>query len=249
MYKIAAFIVFIGLTLAVVTYLVVSNREPQAPIVIYKETTPLPKTENRTEKPSNTQQDIQVDRVSKTEEPTEDAIHIEPVDFSQPLDDFDDTLGKTEVTQADNEIINAESPFGYGPYPEIPADYFGVPIWNQDPDILSNFPNEAAKNIELIDRVLVKLWKQGDRLIVGGSPHNGKVYPLYDNVIYVEWEKSLLPNGAPYLSVSSTLTGAEESPTPENIMTGDIPSNFTVIDINDAGFDPYQFLNLEDKGY
>ena len=85
--------------------------------------------------------------------------------------------------------------------------------------------NEAVKNIELIDRVLVKLWQQGDRGIVGGSAHNGKVYPHYDNVIYVEWKKSLLPNGDPYLSVSSTLTEAEESLTPEDIIrVGNRPS-------------------------
>ena len=157
----------------------------------------------------------------------------------------DDMVSEGEQVSEDVPV----SPFGFGPYPKVPVDYFGVPIWNQDPDILSDFPNEAAKNIELIDRVLVKLWQQGDRLIVGGSTHNGKIYPHYDYVIYVEWEESVLPNGDPYLSVSSILTGAEEGPTVEDIITGNIPPNFTIIDFDDAGFAPYRFLNLKNKGY
>ena len=172
-----------------------------------------------------------------------------------PLHNTDDV--ETANALLPKDVVNTEaestnvpvSPFGFGPYPEVPADYFGVPIWNQDPDKISDFPNEATKNIELIDRVLVKLWQQGDREIVGGSTHNGKVYPHYENVVYVHWEESILPNGDRYSYVTSTLTGADEDPTPEDITIGNIPSNFKVIDYNDAGFDPYQFLNLEDDGY
>lgn len=161
-----------------------------------------------------------------------------------------DALLRKDVVNTEAESTDVPvSPFGFGPYPEVPADYFGVPIWNQDPDKISDFPNEATKNIELIDRVLVKLWQQGDREIVGGSTDNGKVYPHYENVVYVHWEESILPNGDRYSYVTSTLTGADEGPTIEDIMTGNIPPNFTIIDIDDAGYDAYQFLNLEDEGY
>lgn len=77
----------------------------------------------------------------------------------------------------ENDLVLAEelvknvpiSPFGFGPYPEVPADYFGVPLWTRNPDLFPEFPDDALKNIELIDRVLIKLWQQGDREIVGGE--------------------------------------------------------------------------------
>ncbi len=87
------------------------------------------------------------------------------------------------------------SPFGFGPYPEVPADYFGNPVWARNPDLFSDFPDDALKNIELIDRVLIKLWQQGDRESVGGSTYNGKIYPHYDNVLYARWKEIPLPDG------------------------------------------------------
>ena len=64
-----------------------------------------------------------------------------------------------------------------------------------EPHILSDFPDEARRNIELIDRVLVKLWQQGDRGIVGGSTYDGKIYPHYNDVVYVRWKEQELPDG------------------------------------------------------
>lgn len=142
------------------------------------------------------------------------------------------------------------SPFGYGPYPEVPSDYFGEPIWVREPHILSDFPDEARRNIELIDRVLVKLWQQGDRGIVGGSTYDGKVYPHYDDVVYVRWKETELPDGSVYRYVSRQKGGGGVPDlTAEDFRTGNIPPNLEIIDIDDAGFDPYQFLNLEDDGY
>ena len=198
--------------------------------------------------------DFQTERVVNTPEentdtPMSDETEAETIDETEFADLADAFLADDMATEEAPAEEVAVSPFGFGPYPEVPADYFGVPIWKQNPDKISDFPNGAVENIELIDRVLVKLWQQGDRGIIGGSTHNGKVYPHYDNIIYVEWKDKMLPNGDHYLSVSSMLTGAEEGPTIEDIITGNISSNFTVIDYDDAGFDPYQFLNLEDKGY
>ncbi len=148
-----------------------------------------------------------------------------------------DETGAEETTEV------PVSPFGFGPYPEVPADYFGEPIWGREPSLIADFPSEARKNIELIDRVLVKLWQQGDREIVGGSTRNGKIYPHYDNVVYVRWREYELPDGSIHRYVSSMLD-AGEGPTRDDIRTGKIPPNFKVIEFDDAGFDPYQFLNI-----
>ncbi|MCY3723537.1 hypothetical protein F4X88_05570 [Candidatus Poribacteria bacterium] len=167
-----------------------------------------------------------------------------PIDLSDAFlpDDF---LSEEEQVFKDTPA----SPFGYGPYPEVPFDYFGEPIWVREPYILSDFPDEARRNIELIDRVLVKLWQQGDRGIVGGSTYDGKVYPHYDDVVYVRWKETELPDGSVLSSFSQI--GGYKGPelTSEAFRTGNIPTNLEVIDIDDAGFDPYQFLNLRDNGY
>ena len=159
------------------------------------------------------------------------------------LVDLADAFLPDETTEEETAEVPV-SPYGFGPYPEVPSDYFGEPIWIRDPGLFSDFPDDARKNIELIDRVLVKLWQQGDREIVGGSTYNGKVYPHYDNVVYVRWEEVELPGGGVHRYVSR-LKGAGEGPTPHDISTGNIPPNFKVVELDDAGFDPYQFLNFK----
>ena len=188
---------------------------------------------------------------------TEDAQPMEtddtaalPSDVAAPIDLADAFLPDDFVSEEEPAEDVPVSPFGFGPYPEVPPDYFGEPIWVREPHILSDFPDEARRNIELIDRVLVKLWQQGDRGIVGGSTFDGKIYPHYDDVVYVRWKEQELPDGSVHRYVSSEIGGGGVPElTSEDYRTGNIPPNLKVIDIDDAGFDPYQFLNLEDDGY
>lgn len=191
--------------------------------------------------PTDTKIFSELDTPAETDEPQ----RSEETEALPPLDALADAfLPDDFVSEEESAEDVPVSPFGFGPYPEVPADYFGEPIWMRDPDIFSEFPNEARKNIELIDRVLVKLWQQGDREIVGGSTYNGKVYPHYDNVVYVRWKAYELPDGSVHRYISREI-GAGEGPTSDDIVTGNIPPNFKVVDLDDAGFDPYQFLNLE----
>lgn len=173
-----------------------------------------------------------------------------PSDDAAPIDLSDAFLPDNFVSEeAPTEDVPV-SPFGYGPYPEVPSDYFGEPIWVREPHILSGFPDEARRNIELIDRVLVKLWQQGDRGIVGGSTFDGKIYPHYDDVVYVGWKETELPDGSVYRYVSRQKGGSGlPDLSAEDFRTGNISPNLEVIDFDDAGYDPYQFLNLQDKGY
>lgn len=78
----------------------------------------------------------------------------------------------------------------------------------------------------------------------GGSTYNGKVYPHYDNVLYVRWKEIQLPDGNVHRYISR-VKGADQELTHEDIESGNIPVNFKVVDLDDAGFDPYQFLNLK----
>ena len=156
------------------------------------------------------------------------------LDFTEAFepDDF-----VSEAAEAEDVPV---SPFGFGPYPEVPADYFGIPVWMQN----SILPDHAQRNIELIDRVLIKLWQQGDKSIVGGSTYSGKIYPHYEDTVYIRWTESTASDGTPYRYISRR-KGASHLPTSEEIENGDIPPGFKIIELDDAGYDPYTFLDLQ----
>ncbi|MCY3740691.1 MAG: hypothetical protein OXH00_06715 [Candidatus Poribacteria bacterium] len=243
MKKITAFTILIGLTLTVVIYFGYLNREPQAPIVIYKATTPLPKTENRTEKTSNTQQDTRAGRLSETGEITQDAIHIEPVDLPHRLNDFgsfNDPLGETEVIHAENEGIQAESPFGYGPYPEVPADYPWQPIWTLSDEDRAHYAQahpDGERGIELMQRVGIKLWQMVQNFTGIAYSSNGRVYPNFPDTVYVDVQQTETGTS---ISVTGSFISEEDM---ELIKNGGTPPGITVKDMSE-GIEPFSFLDL-----
>lgn len=159
---------------------------------------------------------------------------------SEFVDAMDAFLPDDIATEAPAAEEVPVSPFGFGPYPEVPDDYFGIPVWMQNADL----PDHTQKNVELIDRVLVKLWQQGDKAIVGGSTYSGKVYPHYEDTVYIRWTESTASDGTPYRYISRR-KGASLLPTSEDIENGDIPPGFKIIELDDAGYDPYTFLDLQ----
>lgn len=69
------------------------------------------------------------------------------------------------------------SPFGFGPYPDVPADYpFQERLWEN-----------ATHQHELLTRIQIKLWKQGVKTKGAAFSGNGLVYPTISGVIYVKW--------------------------------------------------------------
>lgn len=141
------------------------------------------------------------------------------------------------------------SPFGFGPYPEVPEDFPEnlSPSWTWSEDKRQEYADAGRlMNFELMHRVLIKLWNQGDRDFIGvkRSEQNGKVYPIYQNVMYVRtWVER--QNGAVRLPAS--FFGSSE----ENIHVLDImkqervPNGITFLDADVEGYDPYEFLNLQ----
>ena len=100
-----------------------------------------------------------------------------------------DTSVPTERTTEETDTIEKNkrinlaadsqtSPFGFGPYPEVPADYpFQERLWDN-----------ATPEYELLVRVRVKLWKQGTKTKGAKSDmNNGLIYPSIPGVIYVQW--------------------------------------------------------------
>ena len=134
------------------------------------------------------------------------------------------------------------SPHGFGPYPEVPSSFIeslGIPIWLQDEEKYVKSTMKSRRNFELIDRVLIKLWNEGDQDVIGGVFENGKVYPTYRDVIYLTEKTEISPTGM-ILVHRSGLSGQPVQLIPEKV----IPEGMRIIDRETGGINPYQFLNL-----
>ena len=151
----------------------------------------------------------------------------------------DSPLGETgpNLTGQPQEPENTEtvrvSPHGFGPYPDVPEDFYIKPFsW----DFFKNDP----PIFELMVRVQVKLWKQGIRT-TGIASSNGLLYPTIPGTVFVK--KSIVDDvehieirGSP----SDDLDAIRKS-----LMEGIVPDGVTVRDLDEARIDPYTFLNLK----
>ena len=135
------------------------------------------------------------------------------------------------------------SPFGLGIFPEVPSDY-------PDPNVLERIERAAhdpigGKKLELLIRVRIKLWEQGTKTI-GASYAAGidRIYPNIPNVAYVEWAYIDEPDGtrSRYAAVVSGGIGPEHE---EYFDRGEVPPGVTVIPYDEAGIDPYTFLEFK----
>lgn len=187
-------------------------------------------------------------------EPSETPLEV---DDSQMADDtemspIDETSEMLEMADAflPDDFVSEEapvedvpvSPYGFGPYPKVPDDYFDAPIWKKG---LSDVPVDVGKNVELTDRVLIKLWQQGDKNIIGGFLQDGKVYPNYPDTVYIR-ERIEESDDELVTTNFSRITGPPGTNIyHEDIWRGNTPPHITVIPMDDSqGYSPYSFLNL-----
>ncbi len=152
-----------------------------------------------------------------------------------------ENIKKEKTTQADTKV----SPYGFGPYPEIPADCPYPIEWN--------FPGSDAEH-ELMQRVAIKLWTQGIETM-GAEMEDGLVYPNYIDTVYISWGDTTDDDNNPiqYIKdlggyppaclriVENNIARLGERGT---MTTADIPSDVTVKLYDEAGIDPYSFLDL-----
>ena len=150
------------------------------------------------------------------------------------------------------------SPYGFGPYPEVPEGFtenVGTPIWLHVARFGMPSPEIAnVRNLELIDRVLIKLWQDdpgSQRYMEGGFYRDGKVYVNYSNRVYVRYKTIELPDGTTNRVITSWTAGSLKSPVPDPVnpfQSNDdqIPSGIELIDLDveDPGINPYSFLGL-----
>lgn len=183
------------------------------------------------------------DRQSQTELTDTPADSTEPHAEKPKTDTIRDKLN--HPTNINNDVIadtsTSESvrmsPHGFGAYPIVPE---GAPI--------GTFDETDSVNQELLGRVLVKLWNDGEKhiggFIVGDT---GKVYPYYENTLYIEYgEKINFLNRKKYIGVTSvTCSPSIDKSIVDAVLDDDKPAGYTLIDIDESGIDPYEYLELQ----
>ena len=184
-----------------------------------------------------------VDAATPADEP------LAPVDESPaPVDESSVPVDSSpQTTEADGELDSTDpekvSPFGFGPYPEVPASFPNDVIWS---DALKNlrerWSDERLKNLELMHRVLIKLWTQGYRAS-SATMDDGKMYPLFPNTVYVRWEEYVEDDGT--ISREATrIKGPGDIPDSVLDALGDgiVPPGIKILSLDEDWIDPYEFL-------
>lgn len=176
---------------------------------------------------------------------------IEPLPDTVEIDTFSETLQEISEKEMVDEKV---SPFGFGSYPKIPDDYpkSMSPVWTWSEDRRRTWESQPdrLRNFELIDRVLIKLWEQGERDFAGGTlrNNNGRVYPLYFNTAYVSYRELVKLDGTVYRYIGGFLRGPGfPRLTHKERMSGNfvLPPDARILDMDEAGIDPYSFLNVK----
>ncbi len=158
----------------------------------------------------------------------------------------------TEATGQQSETLSENaaesevrvSPFGFGPYPEVPEgmlDSVGNPyrpIWDHPkfPNIM--LPEEA----ELMSRVAIKAWQEGlHRNWIGIGGANDKIYFNYPNTIYVWYGEREEVDG----TITRYFTRVKgRTLSPEQMRLGIAPPGMRVLDGETEGIDPYAYLGI-----
>ena len=153
---------------------------------------------------------------------------------------------------ADNTV--KVSRYGFGPYPEVPQgfiDSIGLPFWLHPAELLTRRVNPPSLETELMQRVMVKLWKQGHTDVEGAYMENGRVIVNYKNRAYVRYAMKKAPDGKEIRWLKTWSAGSLPAPPwnpndPYDTGDRDIPPGVELIDLDkvDPSIDPYEFLGL-----
>ena len=123
-------------------------------------------------------------------------------------------------------------------FPPAPEGFPYPPVWTRIP----GYQKGKMPEVELIGRVLVKLWNQGIRGFESGAYSDEKVYPLYHDVMYVRWAETY--NGIPYIQAGlGTYTRYFDI---EDFVDGswqDKYPNTQFVPFDEAGYNSYTILN------
>ena len=169
-----------------------------------------------------------------------------------------DDEATTVLDEIDGELLalladDAPLPSETGDFPEVPDGFPSdlIPVWIQFPD----YEKGDMYEHEMMYRVLIKLWNQGDHNFVNGvyKDDNGRVYPLYPDVVYVEWGEAVNEDGQVIRFPRSTIATHAREPgatgelfTTEELLSGAYKTKYPdlkMIEYVNAGYDPETFLD------
>ena len=139
------------------------------------------------------------------------------------------------VTESNIESVEVVrmSPHGFGPYPKIP-DSAPIPDFEESDDV----------DTELMLRVAVKAWNEGERFDSGFyDSSRGRVYLQYSNVAYVEYSDEIDEKTGKNKIIGVSAT-SDNKAIGKMIFDGNIPPGIRLIDIEEAGINPYEYLDL-----
>jgi hypothetical protein len=153
------------------------------------------------------------------------------------------------------------SPFGFGPYPEVPAGYplpQSIPWeWSEENIAASKKTmekilqeqgvsfTEFLKTNELMARVGIKLWNEGRHFDgITTSNQTGLFYPNEPDVLYVKWREAIRSNGGVRRYMSKTIGSAISNVSIAAQQGGEPPPDWIEIRSFNEGVDPYEYLGL-----
>lgn len=228
------------LILVSIAIFLMSHQTPPETVVKYKTVEFSPKTEIHTPSASYPNSDVErgvlVDEDKDVSEPNTDD-DTESTELAQLLDDLffseilDETEDHTSVAE-DAEIVEDDG------YPEVPPNFPFSVVWKVPEEQRAEIPTGLFEELELMSKVMIKLWNEGDHAFAGAFMENGRVYPTYSDVAYVTWEESE-ESGEWYISDVSTA----DSSVSEQLLNGIFPPGIEIVDQDSAGIDPQVFLS------
>ena len=136
-------------------------------------------------------------------------------------------------------------------FPPVPDGFPFTPVWLRS----AGYKKGDKPGNEQIARVLIKLWNQGDHDFQGGTirANDGQIYPIYPDVLYVQWQERVIDNGDGNPFPVRYIAGSIGPFSPEfdamDIITGRFEAkypNIEFIPFEQAGYDPYTFLAEND---
>lgn len=125
------------------------------------------------------------------------------------------------------------SPFGFGPYPEVPE---GCPVPR-------NIWNVSDAQLELLFRVAIQKWNEGERFN-GCSTGEGKVYLHYPNTVYIQYGEPAVNDDGTITRPITHVISANIGLSPQQMRAGDIPAGIHVLEYGKDGIAPYEYLDL-----
>ncbi len=137
----------------------------------------------------------------------------------------DDFVSAEEAPAADVPV----SPHGFGPYPEVPEE---LPLMES-----RTVFSWTGKNVEdeLVMRVMIKAWNEGERGFYGAYMVDGKVLLHVPNTAYFRYREKTNDDG----SVVQIRVIASHPHIELRAMPG-----ARVVHFDDAAIDPYEYLDL-----